>query len=259
LKLIRELFGAVLLAPIFSMAFTGASANAGSPGYLYVADFDTTPTTAASLNLPVSAETVSSSSEEHSLFEMSMSNEGGSSGNIIEIGITTDRGLNGDPNPHWFVSSWVGGTWKGYDGASDFVSDDGNFWSSALTSEEGTSETAGFEYNDGEWQLYLNSVLAGYFPGSEWGGAFTQSSVTEVFGEVYWNGTFYPTLNGTISGYDSSCGGTLSTLVVDAPYAQSNTSTTGFTASGPVPEPSALVLVSTCAIGLGLRRGKALF
>ena len=95
------------------------------------------------------------------------------------------------------------------------------------------------------WDLDLNGTMAGYFPGSEWSGAFTASSVTQVFGEVYQDGTFYPTLNGTVSGYYSSGGGHLFTNVVDAPYAQSNASQTGFTASGPrpVPEPSSAGLL----------------
>ena len=167
-----------------------------------------------------------------------MSNAGGASGDIIEIGVTTDVSLNGDSNPHWFVSSWVNGTWQGYDASSDFVTKVGNFWTAPLTSYEGTSRGVEFQYSGGNWNLYLNGAAAGYFPGSVWSGAFTTSSVTQVFGEVYTDGTFYPTLNGTVSGYVSSGGGQLSTSVVDSPYAQSNASATGFTASGPPPSPS---------------------
>jgi hypothetical protein len=253
MKVIRELWVSTVLALVVPLAFTATSANAGTAGYLYVADYDTTPTNEAYVNLPITAQTVGNA-PEHSLFEMSMSNEGGASGNIIEIGITTDPGLNGDRNPHWFVSSWINGAWQGYDGNSDFVSDEGNFWTSALTSDEGTSQGVAFEYYHGNWWLYLNGATAGYFPGSEWSGAFSTSSVTDVFGEVYDDGTFYPTLNGTVSGYYSSGGGHLSTLEVDFPYAQSNASGTGFTASRPVPEPSTLALLAASAIGLGLRR-----
>ncbi|MGO9110727.1 MAG: PEP-CTERM sorting domain-containing protein [Thermoguttaceae bacterium] len=248
-----------IAALVVPLAFTATSANTGTAGYLYVADTDTTPTTGAHVDLPINAQTVGNA-PDHSLFEMSMSNTVGASGNIIEIGVTTDPSLNGDRNPHWFVSSWINGTWQGYDANSHFVSQIGTFWATSLTSVEGTSPEVALDYNAPNWWLYLNGAAAGYFPGTEWSGAFTKSSVTDVFGEVYDDGTFYPTLNGTVSGYGSSGGGHLSTFEVDAPYAQSNASQTGFTASGPVPEPSTFQLLISAAAGLtayALRRRRA--
>ena len=171
-------------------------------GFLYAGEWDSIPTTEASVNLPINAQTVRYVTvNEHSLFEMSMSNMSGATGDIIEIGVNTDMGVNGDSNPHWFVSSWINGNWQGYDAGSDFVSQIGGFWTTPLTSYEGTSQNVAFQYTGGNWWLYMNGAAAGYFPGSEWSGAFTKSSATEVFGEVYWDGTFYPTLNGTVSGY----------------------------------------------------------
>ena len=121
-----------ITAVVVLLAWTATSANAG-PGYLYVGEYDSTATTQASVNLPINAQTVSNNlTDEHSLFEMSMSNQGGSSGNIIEIGVTTDLGVNGDRNPHWFVFSWINGISQGYDASSDFVSEIGNFWTTPL-------------------------------------------------------------------------------------------------------------------------------
>ena len=246
-----------ITALVVPLAFTAASANAG---YLYVADEDPNPTTEASVYLPINAQTVGNA-PEHSLFEMAMIKPVGVwPGDTIEIGITTDPAVNGDRNPHWFVFSRINGTPQGYDASSDFVSQIGAFWAAPLTSLEGTSAEVAFEYNASNWWLYLNGAAAGYFPGSEWSGAFTTAAETEVYGEVYDDGTFYPTLNGTVSGYGSSGGGHLSTLVVDAPYAQSNASQTGFTASGPVPEPSTFQLLISAAAGLTayvLRRRRA--
>ena len=254
MKMVRPL--AFLAAALIVQLWFGISRVDAAAGYLYVAGFDTTSTTEASVNLPINAQTALPG--EHSLFEMSMSNVPGATGNIIEIGITTDPSLNSDTNPHWFVSSWVNGNWKGYDGASDFVSNVGNFWTSSLAAYEGTSQTVSFQYSDSDWWLYLNGISEGYFPGSEWSGAFTTSLATEVFGEVYQNGTFDPTLNGSISGYNSSGGGHFSSFLVDAPYTISNKSGTGFTVSGPVvPEPSSLSLLGAVVFLGAVRKNPA--
>jgi hypothetical protein len=224
-----------VMALVLLLGFLATSASAGTVGYLYVGDADTTATTEASVNLPINAQTISDAIvEEHSLFEMSMSNTFATTGDIIEIGVTTDLGLNGDSKPHWFVYSWINGVGQGYDSHSHFVSQIGNFWTQSLTTGGGTVEQVKFQYNAPNWELYLNGSAAGYFPGSEWSGAFTSSLVTQVFGEVYQDGTFYPSLDGTVSGYSSSSGGHLFPNLVDAPYSQSNASQTGFTASGPV-------------------------
>ncbi len=246
-----------IMALLVPLAFTATSADAGTPGYLYVGDADTTSTTEANVNLPINAQTVNNAKlDEHSLFEMSLSNAFGASGNIIEIGVTTDLGLNGDSTPHWFVYSWINGVGQGYDSKSHFVSQIGSFWATSLSSVEGTSEEVEFQYSAPNWDLDLNGTMAGYFPGSEWSGAFTASSVTQVFGEVYQDGTFYPTLNGTVSGYHSSGGGHLFTNLIDAPYARSNASQTGFTASGPlpVPEPSSASLLGVALLATAWRR-----
>lgn len=248
-----------IVALVAPLAFSAASANAATSGYLYVGDADTIATTAANVDLPINAQTISDANvDEHSLFEMSMSNTFGSSGNIIEIGVTTDIGLNGDSTPHLFVYSWINGVGQGYDSSSHFVSQIGNFWNTSLSPVEGTSEDVEFQYNAPNWDLDLNGTEAGYFPGSEWSGAFTESAVTQVFGEVYEDGTFYPTLNGTVFDFHSSGGGQLFTNLVDTPYAQYNTSPTGFTASGPVPvpEPTSIALLGI-ATAAAMRRRRA--
>ena len=248
----------IIAALLLTLTFAAIPANVAKAGYLYVADYDSTPTTGALVNLPINAQTVSIE-PDHSLFEMAlMYTPSGGIGDTIEIGVTTDPALNGDSNPHWFVFSWINGTPRAYDSGSDFVSDIGNFWSTPLTSAEGTSERVGFSYSTNDWWLTLNGVTAGYFPGSEWGGVFTKSSTIEVYGEVYQTGSDTPTLNGTVSGYDSFAGGQLSTLVVDPPYAQSDASSTGFTAFGPVPEPSTWAMLAAgvgTLLVFGRRRG----
>jgi hypothetical protein len=248
MRIIRRLLAYTALEISLTLVLAATSANAAAPGYLYVSDFDSIPSTHASANLPINAQTVQVG--EHSLFEMSMSNQFGDTGNIIEIGVTTDVLLNHDTNPHWFVFSWINGTPQGYNANSHFVSIVGNFWSNRLNTLEGTSQNVAFTYYSGDWWLSINGASMGYFPGSEWSGAFTMSLTTQVFGEVYYNGTFYPTLDGTVSGYESSGGGHLSNSHVDSPYRLSNASRTGFTVSGPVPEPSTFALAALGAFAL---------
>ncbi len=206
--------------------------NVARADYQYVAGFDLTPTTKASVNLPVNAQTVSIG--QHSLFEMSLSNHTGSTGNIIEVGVTTDFALNGDLHPHWFVYSWINGVGQGYDSHSHFVSIAGAFWSTPLTALEGTWQNVAFQLTGGNWWLLLNGNSMGYFPGSEWSGSFTISNATEVFGEAYDNGATFPSVNGTVTGYSSAGGGHLGSFRADNPYHISNASATGFTASGPM-------------------------
>jgi len=242
------------IAFVITLAFTTILVNDTMAIYLYDGEYDATQTTSAYVNLPINAQT-NVVSGEHSLFEMSMSNAFGSSGDFIEIGITTDPLLNGDANPHWFVYSWVNGIGQGYDGSSHFVSNIGNFWTTPLTLLEGTSDRVGFVYSASNWNLYLSGTLAGYFPGSEFSGAFTITQVTQVFGEVFYTGGAYPTLNGTVSGYSSSGHGLLSPNVISNPYTQSNATGTGFIALGPVPEPSIwAMLVGGVGLLLAFRR-----
>lgn len=241
------------IACVVTLVFTTITANVAMATYMYVADIDNTQTTSAYVNLPVNAQTIGTA-PNHSLFEMSMSDDSVFPA-VIEVGVTTDLSLNGDTNPHWFVFSWRNGFAQGYDDQSHFVSAIGSFWSTPLTLSEGTSARVGFVYSASNWNLYLSGTLAGYFPGSEWSGAFTASVDTEVFGEAYTTGTYYPSLNGTVSGYSSVGGGQLSTLSVYPPYTQSNATGTGFIASGPVPEPSTWVmLVETISVLVVTRR-----
>lgn len=254
MRLIRRQLTFIALAIGPALIVATATATAATPGYKYVAGFDSTATTHVSVNLPINAQTIQIG--EHSLFEMSLANQFGSSGNIIEIGVTTDFALNHDLSPHWFVFSWINGAPQGYNGSSHFISLVGNFWASPLTALLGTSQNVAFTYDTGDWWLSINGTSMGYFPGSEWSGAFTKSLATEVFGEVYSNGIHYPTLNGAVSGYVSSGGGRLSNFLVNAPYAISNTSRTGFTVAGPVPEPSTLALAAIGCLGFLTMRGR---
>ena len=78
-----------------ALALTAVCTNVAKAGYLYVSTTDWTPTTGASVNLPINAQS-GVTIGEHSLFEIAMQNDDSANvGNTIEVGITTDPGING--------------------------------------------------------------------------------------------------------------------------------------------------------------------
>jgi neprosin-like protein len=42
----------------------------------------------------------------------------------------------------------------------------------------------GYVFYQGNWWAWFDNQWLGYFPGSEWGGSYTQSSLIQWFGEV---------------------------------------------------------------------------
>ena len=227
-------FAAFLAAAVLagvSMLLGMDNASAGTAGFLYASAYDTTHATSAFVTLTAETET-NVQPGEHSLTEMAMVN----GGMVAEIGITTDPALNGDSTPHLFTSTWTGFTgpttngWNGYNAASGFVHYGGlNAAGGAVA--VGTKVQVGLEFYQGDLWVYANGWV-GYFPGSTWGGKFTAAGYTTVYGECYYNGRNYPSMNGALSGYSSSTGGKLTIGSPSYPYAESNKSATGFTTSG---------------------------
>ena len=111
---------------------------------------------------------------------------------IVEVGWTVDRSLNGDVRPHLFVFHWVDGIPTCYNGCG-FVS------TSSLTKPGMKLDSGGFsnfEINHvgDEWQISLDGTMFGYFPDSLWGSStFTQPLLIQAFGEVA--STTTPTCN----------------------------------------------------------------
>jgi len=111
---------------------------------------------------------------------------------IVEVGWTVDRGLNGDSAPHLFVFHWVDGNPTCYNGCG--------FVQTSTSIEPGMQLPSGgfstFQINHvgDQWQISLDGTTFGYFPDSLWGtSTFTQPLLIQAFGEVASTST--PTCN----------------------------------------------------------------
>lgn len=120
----------------------------------------------------------------HSLAELAVQG-GPQSDNIVEIGWTVDRIVNGGSvDPHLFVYRWVnsvGGTYNG----SGWVQFN-NAIVPGMKLPVNSSGYAGYVIWQGNWWGWWNNQWVGYFPGSIWGpGVFTETNFHQWFGEVY--------------------------------------------------------------------------
>lgn len=109
----------------------------------------------------------------------------------VEVGWTVDPLEFGSDNPtlpHLFVFRWVNGAWTQdgkscYDGCG-FVSKSKVFYPGQVI-PAGTVLRLEIARVDGNWQIIVNDIEIGYFPGRLWPqGAFDKIAVTQWFGEV---------------------------------------------------------------------------
>lgn len=111
---------------------------------------------------------------------------------IVEVGWTVDRSLNGDTAPHLFVYHWVDGIPTCYNGCGFVQTSTRVVPGEKLSS--GAFSTFRIEHVGDEWQISLDGTMFGYFPDSLWGGStFTQPLLIQAFGEVASTST--PTCN----------------------------------------------------------------
>ncbi len=116
----------------------------------------------------------------HSLGEIGLSSSDGRQ--IVEIGWTVDKGLNGDLQPRLFVFHWVDGVQSCYN-ACGFVQ-------VSTTKMPGMRVRVGVpaEYaikkRGTDWVMYYQGEELGYFPGSLWPSGYTTPGYVQWFGEV---------------------------------------------------------------------------
>lgn len=118
--------------------------------------------------------------DAHSLQELAVQSADASQ--IVEIGWTVDRQLNGDLAPHLFVFHWVDGVPTCYNGCG-FVPT-----STAVTPgmelPSGSLGTFRINHVRDRWELSLDGIMFGYFPDALWQGRYTRLGLVQAFGEV---------------------------------------------------------------------------
>ena len=156
--------------------------------------------------------------DSHSLQELAVQSVDGLQ--IVEIGWTVDRSLNGDDAPHLFVFHWVDGIPTCYNGCG-FVQTSTQIVPGMKLPSGGFS-TFRIEHVGTRWELSLDGTMFGYFPDSLWNSAFSQPLLIQVFGEV-------ASITET-----STCNDLGTGAYADSP---ASSAITGFTLLGPTPTP----------------------
>ena len=119
----------------------------------------------------------------HSLAELAVQSKDGKQ--IVEIGWTVDRLVNGDDDPHLFVYHWVNRKPSCYN-ACGFVQHSKNI-KPGDTLVPGVPKKFGILYTGNAWWVAYDSEYIGYFPETLWndeGIEFDRAGLVQVFGEV---------------------------------------------------------------------------
>ncbi|MFI5492222.1 neprosin family prolyl endopeptidase [Actinoplanes sp. NPDC051859] len=131
--------------------------------------------------LPISKPELAAA-DEHTLTEISMQTADGKQ--IVEVGWTVDRRVNGDDDPHLFVFHWVDGKPTCYNGCG-FVPESNASIKPGATLPIGTSMRFGIMYSAGNWWIFYGGEWIGRFPDTLWGATqFNQAEAVQWFGEV---------------------------------------------------------------------------
>ncbi len=120
-------------------------------------------------------------SDYHTLVEIAAQTSDGKQ--VIEVGSTVDRGLNGDALPHLFVYHWVNGQQSCYNGCG-FVQVSPTRRPGMVVSVTSTPQEYSIQFYSGNWWISYQYEWIGYFPGTLWNNTFTQTGLVQWFGEV---------------------------------------------------------------------------
>jgi hypothetical protein len=149
--------------------------------YLYVAVSEGNSShTAGAGAMMLQADPALGATDFHSLAEIAV--ESGDGLQIVELGWTVDRGVNGDVQPHVFAYHWVNGQVTCYNGCG---------WVQvSATKMPGMQVVAGeshlyeIKLVNGDWWEFFDGEAMGYFPQALWDRGFTQATLAQWFGEV---------------------------------------------------------------------------
>ncbi|MFF5080583.1 neprosin family prolyl endopeptidase [Actinoplanes sp. NPDC000266] len=150
--------------------------------YLYNVGAQAAETDGVYANVTISKPRLEES-DYHSLAELALQSADGRQ--IVEVGWTVDRLVNGDDDPHLFVFHWVDKKPTCYNGCG-FVPYSKNI-KPGDTLPQDTSKKFGIQYFKNAWWIAYDTEWVGYFPEALWneqGISFNRSGLIQVFGEV---------------------------------------------------------------------------
>jgi hypothetical protein len=166
--------------------------------------------------------------DNHSLTETYVRD---AAGNAFEFGVASDE-ENTTTQPTLFTTAWTAGKFDGYQ--AGFVSST-SVKPGSFKPPTGTSPEFGYTITGGNVWFTYGGNRFGYIHGSYWPGGFRAVTETQTYGEVYNNspgGSPIPTMNGTVSHYQTNTGSRLAGYGVSSPYRITHATGTGFTFSG---------------------------
>jgi hypothetical protein len=166
--------------------------------YFYNGGRQTITGTGASANLTIHTPSLDTTAGDfHTLTEIAV--QSANSQQIVEVGWTIDPAVNGNSNPHLFVYNWVNGSPGCYNGCG-WVDNGSNSFDAGDALTSGTTKRFGILYSgtspNGQWWVHYDGAFVGYFPETDWGAAFNQSGLHQLFGEVAANSAAPCTDNG---------------------------------------------------------------
>jgi hypothetical protein len=116
----------------------------------------------------------------HTLAEIAVQSADGSQ--VVEVGWSVDRVVNGDDDPHLFVFHWVDGKGTCYNACG--------YQSYSTTTKPGdtlpinVNKRFGIQHFGTNWWIAYDTEWIGYFPDDLWDGKYTRSGLQQFFGEV---------------------------------------------------------------------------
>ncbi|MEU4559325.1 neprosin family prolyl endopeptidase [Actinoplanes sp. NPDC023936] len=158
---------------------SGAPATKPTVNYLYSVGSQAAVSDGAYASLTISKPTLAKT-DYHSLAELAVQSADGSQ--IVEVGWTVDRTVNGDDDPHLFVFHWVDRKPTCYN-TCGFVPYSKNIVPGDVLAQDKYARF-GIQFFNGAWWVAFDSEWVGYFPGKIWDDEFTRTGLVQVFGEV---------------------------------------------------------------------------
>ena len=128
------------------------------------------------------AKPVVAATDFHSLAELAVLSS--DQHQVVEVGWTVDRGLNGDDDPHLFVYHWVDGHKTCYNSCGFVPRNEPGYTAGMKLPVSTTPVQFAILHHGTEWLVGYNGHWVGSFPDTLWTNRFKVTSLVQWFGEV---------------------------------------------------------------------------